>query len=139
MRKISLKRPAEPEIPTASTADIAFLLIIFFMLTTVFRTERGLKLLLPGAESTERILKRRNVAHIWLDKANRISINDNLLDMRGVTSVMAGKISGNPDLIAVIRADKESEYGRVNDILEALKDANVLKITFATEFEHKGR
>ncbi|MEO0114068.1 MAG: biopolymer transporter ExbD [candidate division WOR-3 bacterium] len=138
MKKISLKRPTEPEIPTASTADIAFLLIIFFMLTTVFRTERGLKINLPGAESTERILKRRNVAHVWLDRAGRISINDNLLDIKGVTAVMAGKFADNPDLIAEVRADKDSEYGKVNDILEALKDAGVLKVTFATEFERRG-
>jgi len=138
MKKISLKRPSEPEIPTASTADIAFLLIIFFMLTTVFRTERGLLINLPGAEATERILKRRNVAHIWLDRAGKISIDDNLLDLKGVTSEMAGKFADNPDLIAEVRADRDSEYGKVNDILEALKDAGVLKITFATEFERRG-
>lgn len=138
MKKLSLRRPSATDIPTASTADIAFLLIIFFMLTTVFRTERGLKLLLPEAESTERILKRRNVAHVWLDRSNRISINDNQLDIPGVSSVMAGKLSENPDLIAIIRADKDSEYGKVNDILEALKDVGALKITFATEFERGG-
>jgi len=135
MKKLSLRRASAADIPTASTADIAFLLIIFFMLTTVFRTEIGLKLLLPEAESTERILKRRNVAHVWLDRSNRISINDDLLDIRGVSSVMAGKLSDNPDLIAIIRADQDSEYGKVNDILEALKDVGALKITFATEFE----
>ncbi|MEO0082925.1 MAG: biopolymer transporter ExbD [candidate division WOR-3 bacterium] len=137
MKKISQLRRSEPEIPTASTADIAFLLIIFFMLTTVFRTEFGLKIALPTAEATERIMKRRNVAHIWLDKYNRISINDNLLDINGVISVSRDKLADNPDLIMVVRADKESEYGNVNDILEALKEAGALKVTFATEFEIK--
>lgn len=137
MKKITKTGATEPNIPTASTADIAFLLIIFFMLTTVFRTEQGLKITLPGAESTERILKRRNVAFVWLDKGGRTTINDNLLELKGVTSVMAGKFAENPDLIAVIRADREIEYGRVNDILEALKDAGVLKVTFATELERR--
>lgn len=137
MKRIAKLKRQETEIPTASTADIAFLLIIFFMLTTVFRTEFGLKLTLPTAEATERIMKRRNVAHIWLDKAGRTSINDNLLDINSVISVTSDKISDNPDLIMVVRADNEIEYGRVNDILEALKDAGALKITFATEFEKK--
>jgi biopolymer transport protein ExbD len=83
-------------------------------------------------------LKRRNVAHVWLDKTGRITINDNFLDLSGVTAVMAGKFADNPDLIAVVRADREVEYGKVNDILESLKDAGVLKVTFATEFERKG-
>ena len=82
-------------------------------------------------------MKRRNVAHIWLDKAGHTSINDNLLDINSVISVTSDKIADNPDLIMVVRADNEIEYGRVNDILEALKDAGALKITFATEFEKK--
>ncbi len=137
MKRIALVKKQDTEIPTASTADIAFLLIIFFMLTTVFRSEFGLKITLPTAEATERIMKRRNVAHVWLDKAGRTSINDNLLDIPSVISIARDKISDNPDLIMVVRADKESEYGRVNDVLEALKEASALKITFATEFEYK--
>lgn len=137
MRRITHLKKSENEIPTASTADIAFLLIIFFMLTTVFRTEFGLKLTLPSAEATERIMKRRNVAHVWLDKADQTSINDNLLDLNGVASVVSDKIADNPDLIMVLRADKEVQYGKVNDVLEALKQAGALKITFATEFEKK--
>ncbi|MEO0092455.1 MAG: biopolymer transporter ExbD [candidate division WOR-3 bacterium] len=137
MRRLKgFKRP-ENEIPTASTADVAFLLIIFFMLTTVFRTEFGLKITLPSAEATERIMKRRNVAHIWLDKAERISINDNLLDINSVIAAVRDKVADNPDLIMVVRADKEIQYGKVNDVLEALKEAGALKITFATEFEKR--
>ncbi len=137
MRKFTLKRPA-PEIPTASTADIAFLLIIFFMLTTVLRTEYGLKVNLPTAESTERILKRKNIVHIWVDKTSRISIDDNLLEVSGITTVMQQKILDNPELISEVLADKEVDYGRVNDILEALKEAGAFKILFATEYEEGG-
>ncbi|MEO0072506.1 MAG: biopolymer transporter ExbD [candidate division WOR-3 bacterium] len=134
MKRIQRLIRREPEITTASTSDIAFLLIIFFMLTTVFRTEVGLKLTLPKALATERILKRRNVAHVWLDRAGRISINDNLLDLNGVIAVTRGKLDDNPELIMVVRADEEVEYGKVSDILEALREAGALKITFATEF-----
>ncbi|MEO0102857.1 MAG: biopolymer transporter ExbD [candidate division WOR-3 bacterium] len=137
MRKFTLKRPA-PEIPTASTADIAFLLIIFFMLTTVLRTEYGLKVNLPGAESTERILKRKNIIHIWVDKTRRMSIDDNLLEISGVTTVMQQKVLDNPELISEVLADKEVDYGRVNDVLEALKEAGAFKILFATEYEEGG-
>ncbi|MCX7785374.1 MAG: biopolymer transporter ExbD [candidate division WOR-3 bacterium] len=137
MKRLKGFKRVENEIPTASTADVAFLLIIFFMLTTVFRTEFGLKITLPSAEATERIMKRRNVAHVWLDKAERISINDNLMDINSIVSVVRDKVADNPDLIMVVRADKEIQYGKVNDVLEALKEAGALKITFATEFEKK--
>jgi biopolymer transport protein ExbD len=137
MKRIAKIKQSDTEIPTSSQGDIAFLLIIFFMLTTVFRSEYGLKLVLPEAEATERIMKRRNVAHIWLDKADRMSINDNLLDMPSVTAIVRDKVADNADLIMVVRADKEAQYGKVNDVLEALKEAGALKVTFATEFEKK--
>ncbi|MCD6382704.1 MAG: biopolymer transporter ExbD, partial [Candidatus Hydrothermae bacterium] len=65
--KIRQKKEMKVVIPTASTSDIAFLLIIFFMLTTVFRKELGLKVTLPQAKRTERILKSRDVANIYID------------------------------------------------------------------------
>ncbi len=136
MRKFTLRRE-RPEIPTASTADIAFLLIIFFMLTTVLRTEYGLKISVPAAESTERILKKKNILHIWIDKTGRISIDDNLLELGSVTSIVQQKVADNPDLISEILADKGVDYGRVNDVLDFLKEAGSFKILFATEYEEE--
>lgn len=137
MRKFELRR-REAEIPTASTADIAFLLIIFFMLTTVLRTEYGLKVTVPPALSTERILKRRNIHHIWIDKTGRISIDDNFVEIDAIPSLMQRKVMENPELISEILADKAADYGVINDVLEALKEAGSFKVLFATEYEIGG-
>ena len=134
MKRIAHKRSSEPEIPTASTADVAFLLIIFFMVSTVFRQSRGLKITLPEAEATERILKRRNVASVWVDRTGKMTVDDNLVTPGIVTSVMAEKVIDNPDLVVTVQADREVNYGRVTDILEALKGARALKVRFATEY-----
>ncbi len=133
--RIAKREKKPPEIPTASVADVAFLLLIFFMVATVFRTEKGLFLTIPKAKATERILKRRNVAHIWLDRYHRISIDDNILSLPKVRMVMESKVKENPDLITVLRADQNVDYGAVNDLIETLKEATALKVTFATEFE----
>ncbi|MEO0081108.1 MAG: biopolymer transporter ExbD [candidate division WOR-3 bacterium] len=134
MRRIAHRRSSQPEIPTASTADVAFLLIIFFMVSTVFRQSRGLKITLPEAEATERILKRRNVASVWVDRTGKMTVDDNLVTPAIVTSVMAEKVIDNPDLVVTVQADRDVSYGYVTDILEALKDARALKVTFATEY-----
>lgn len=133
--RIAKRLKETPEIPTASTADVAFLLLIFFMVATVFRVEKGLLLTIPKAKATERILKRRNVAHIWLDRYHRISIDDNILTLSKARMVMESKVRENPDLITILRADQNVDYGTVNDLIETLKEANALKVTFATEFE----
>ena len=79
MRKSIIRRSTEmPDIPTASTADIAFLLILFFMVTTVFRPmSKSLDLKLPAARSTERIKLRKNVAHIFVDSKSMVYVDDN--------------------------------------------------------------
>jgi len=138
MSRIAARRPSRSEIPTASTGDIAFLLIIFFLVGTTFRAAQGLKVVLPNAQSTERIIKKRNTQNLWIDKTGRVSVNDNLVTIPAVTPVLTEKIIENPDLVVVLQADKEVPYGYVTDVLEALKLARALKVTFATNYEMGG-
>ena len=133
--RVKLKREMRVVIPTASMSDIAFLLIIFFMLTTVFRKEIGLKVILPQAKKTERILKSRNVSNIYIDKDNRISVEDHLVDPQRIVLIYKSKILENPALITQLKVDKRAKYGKVNDVLEALREARALWIVFATEFK----
>lgn len=135
MSRIATRRPASSEIPTASTGDIAFLLIIFFLVGTTFRAAQGLKVVLPDAMSTERIIKKRNVQNLWIDRTGRVSVNDNLVTIPSVTPILSEKIIENPDLVVVLQADKDVPYGYVTDVLEALKAARALKVTFATNYE----
>ncbi len=136
MRKSIVRRASRStEIPTASTADIAFLLILFFMVTTVFRaTSLHLKIQLPQAESTERILMRRNVTYVWVDNAGKIYIDDNVISGNMVSSRIAPKVWENPELITIMNIDETVNYETVDLILDQLKDAKAFRITFATEF-----
>jgi biopolymer transport protein ExbD len=138
MKRISKRKEEQPDIPTASTADIAFLLIIFFMVATTFRTGKGLKVSLPEAQMTERILKKRNTEAVWVDKTGRVSVDDNLVSMPTITAVLTEKVIENPELVVVLQADKDVPYGYVTDVLEALKDARALKVTFATGYRMGG-
>lgn len=138
MKRIGGRKVASPNIPTASTGDIAFLLIIFFMVATHFRTERGLKINLPQAEMTERILKRRNVAAVWVDATGRMTIQDNLVNPSMITAIISEKVIENPELVVLLQADKDVKYGFITDVLEALKDARAFKVTFATSYAKGG-
>jgi len=133
--RLRAKKEMRVAIPTASMSDIAFLLIIFFMLTTVFRKEMGLKIELPEAKKTERILKSRNVANIYIDKNGRISVDDRFMTPQRVRFAFKIKVTENPSLIAQIKADKKTPYGYVADILEALQEAQSFWVVFATEYE----
>jgi len=135
MRKSIIRRAGRKiEIPMSSTADIAFLLILFFMVTTVFRaTTLRLNYTLPKAKSTERILLRKNVAYVWVDVNNKVYVDDNVIREDMVASKMAPKIWDNPDLITILNVDQSVNYGTVDVILDQLKEAKAFRITFATD------
>jgi len=130
--KLQRKRQYKASIPTASMSDIAFLLIIFFMVVTVFRKARGLPVQLPTARTTERILKQRDLSYIWISKDGRISVDDNLVSPKKVSMIFRAKIQENPALVVSIKADKSTEYKHVYSVMEALREANALRIVFAT-------
>jgi len=138
MKRIAKRKSADTDIPTASQGDIAFLLIIFFMVGTTFRGSQGLKVVLPNALTTERILKKKNTENLWIDKTGRVSVSDNLMTIPSVTPTISEKIAENPDLVVVLQADKDVPYGYVTDVLEALKMARALKVTFATNYRMGG-
>jgi biopolymer transport protein ExbD len=79
------KSKTASEIPDSSLADIAFLLLIFFMVTTVFRRERPRNVEMPEAASTERVDERRqNIAHVWIEPDGTVFINDQIVPVPSV-------------------------------------------------------
>ncbi|MEO0074029.1 MAG: biopolymer transporter ExbD, partial [candidate division WOR-3 bacterium] len=66
-----MKTKSAPEIPTASTGDIAFLIIIFFMTTSIFGREKGLKVVLPEKGSEVRI-RSENVLPVAVNPAGQV-------------------------------------------------------------------
>lgn len=129
--KFVRREKRKAEIPTCSMADIAFLLIIFFMLTTVFRAEQGLRVTLPMAKATKK-LPSRNITHMWISADGVISIDDNIVKPMYVSSIMQRKISANPNLIVSILMDKEAMYGSLAETFEQLKIAQALKVSLST-------
>jgi biopolymer transport protein ExbD len=128
------KKKERAYIPTASMADIAFLLIVFFMVTTIFRVEKGIKVELPEATTTER-LPRRNVARVWVNEAGDISIDDRFMEVSEVEIVMAEKLYANPDMLVQLKGDTDSKYGDIAWVLEELRKAKAIKVSLASKEE----
>jgi biopolymer transport protein ExbD len=116
-------------IPTASMGDIVFLLLIFFMVTTVFKTEDGLPVNLPRAETGQE-LKRDLIANIYVDRRGRISINDKLVSAAQVGPLMRKKYFENPLTIVSFQTDDATRYRVMDDIMEELKKANAVRVSF---------
>jgi biopolymer transport protein ExbD len=118
-------------IPTSSMADIAFLLIVFFMVTTIFKMEQGLAITLPRSTAGEKIPKE-NVAHIWIDRTGIISIDDLVISVPDIDYMISAKLRENRGLIVSFNTDENAPYRVVNEAMERLKLANALRVTFTT-------
>jgi biopolymer transport protein ExbD len=136
---LNRKSKVASEIPDSSLADIAFLLLIFFMVTTVFRTERPRDVTMPDAGATERVdEKRRNIVHIWVEANGSIYMNDQLIPVQNVRPLAARLYEEtNRRLVVAIRADRAVPYSVINDITEQLRAASAVRVNFATEFEQR--
>jgi biopolymer transport protein ExbD len=113
--------------------DIAFLLLIFFMATTIFRLDEGLQIILPTAASTEDP-GREHVASV-IDRDGRISINNRIVAASEVEGVIKGTLLDAPDAVVSLNADQHAPYGVVSDVIDGLKNANAARLSFTSERE----
>lgn len=135
--KFARSQKITSKVPTSSMADIAFLLLIFFMTTTIFKMEDGLPVTLPRAETAQK-QKREKIMHIWIDAAGNISINDKLVNVDNIEAIMVNMLVEKPDLIVAFNADDRSPYGVVSDVMEELKQANAVRVSFTSDPERAG-
>jgi biopolymer transport protein ExbD len=127
----------ENHVPTSSMADIAFLLLIFFMVTTIFKMEDGLTITLPRAETAAK-QERERIMRVWIDAIGNISIQDKIVEVSQITDIMTSALSENPLLIVAFNADQRTPNGIVSDVMEQLKSANAVRVSFTADPERAG-
>ncbi|MEA1985887.1 MAG: biopolymer transporter ExbD [Candidatus Marinimicrobia bacterium] len=133
---MSLKRKndSKAEIPTSSMPDIIFMLLIFFMMTTVLRTFEGLDVVLPKARQISAVdVGKRHVAYIFVGRDGTISIDDKLVKPTDVSKAIYSKRDGDPKLVVSLRADQKVEMSRISSIHEELRKASALKLNYSSK------
>jgi biopolymer transport protein ExbD len=130
----------EAVIPTASMADIAFLLIIFFMLTMTFEVDKT-RVDLPSTMVRMEVPKK--AAYISVNEAGQIKVSTGeelsvpVSSTEDVLSFAAGVVASNPGKEFVIKADEEVPYRVIDGIIDALKRARVEVIYLLSGAEGK--
>jgi biopolymer transport protein ExbD len=131
----------EAVIPTASMADIAFLLIIFFMLTMTFEVDKT-RVTLP--ETLVRLEIPKKAAFISVNEAGAIKVSSgeelsvSVSSPEEVLTFAAGVVSRNPGKEFVIKADEEVPYRTIDGVIDALKRAQVEVIYLLSSAEAEG-
>ncbi|MCF7801537.1 MAG: biopolymer transporter ExbD [Candidatus Marinimicrobia bacterium] len=131
--KLKQKTKVAAGIPTASLPDIIFMLLIFFMVVTVLRQYQGLKLILPEAKKISKLEGKRHVTNIWITKEGIISIDDRIMEMSQVRTIMYDKRVNDPQLTTSLKADRQAEMKLITGIHQELREADALKINYSAK------
>lgn len=132
------KKGALGEITMASTSDVAFLLLIFFIVTTIFAAEQGLTLVLPGkqkeADDTVRVAEK-NIATIFVQADNSITLDKRPITVNHIKRAIEDRLLANPKLVVVLKVHPDADYGRMVACLDELRLANANKVSLKTAEE----
>jgi biopolymer transport protein ExbD len=131
-------RPLAPAIPTATMADIAFLLIVFFMVTTAFSLDRT-PMELPETREQQQVPKGAAIISITRDAAFRFSAGEQDTQPVAGPDELGGAIrsvtGGNSLHPFVIKADRNVPYRVIDEVLEQLRLAGAENVALLSRGE----
>jgi len=128
------KSKVSDEVPTSSMADIAFLLLIFFLVTTTFPKDKGLSIVLPEPGETAEV-SQKNILHLIIQPNGIVDVkrgeSQQIQQMRPreIEGLWRQEVTANPNLIAAVKTHPDASYKFMMDVLDALKTANAERIS----------
>ena len=124
-RRLSLEKG---QLDIAPLIDVVFLLLIFFMLTSSFIFQPGIKINLPKALTSE-VIHRENLIIVITDKGS-LHINDRLIDGEELSSRL--EIARKEAKPILIKADRKASLGKVVEVWDLCRAGGIEKINIAT-------
>ncbi len=117
-------------IPTSSMADIAFLLLIFFLVTTTIDMDKGLGMVLP-AEGEEMEISKKNILNCLINSTGNVLLGGDGIEIRDLSKAVRQKLVENDKLIISVKAHKSTSYHDYIAVIDQLKRANATRISIA--------
>ncbi|MDT8368976.1 MAG: biopolymer transporter ExbD [Longimicrobiales bacterium] len=139
MAVLQKKSKVSDEIPSSSMADIAFLLLIFFLVTTVFPKDKGLAIVLPEPNAEEQEINPKNLMFFLVQPNGQIDVKRGeseqiqVITAQQVEGVWRTDFAQNANLIAVVQTHPESAYRHMINVLDALQSAGADKISLQVQ------
>jgi biopolymer transport protein ExbD len=125
---------AAPNIPTASTGDIAFLILIFFMSTSMFAKEKGLKIVLPEQSEAPTPIPPQNVLLVNVLPKGEVMVGTALeqpvvIAIPQLREELERRLAANKDLAVSFRVSRRAPYRVMVDVFDQLKMAKAERVS----------
>jgi len=130
--KILKRRHPHPEIPLVSTADISFLLLIFFLSTTIFATQRGISLELPRPGDLPLVLSPAKTALLSVSADQSVTLDGVVVPMETLGHAIQLKLREKPDLTLILTIDPAAPYAALVGALDQVKLAGARQVSIQT-------
>ena len=127
---IKKRKNQEVVIPTSSLADIAFLLLIFFLVSTTINSDKGIGLVLPPVGSTKPVPKK-NICNVLINASGQVLMGGEQIQIPLIKEEARRRITENPNLIFSVKTARETLYNTYIEVLDQLKLAGARKISIA--------
>ena len=118
--KMQIKRP-DDTIPTSSMADIAFLLIIYFMVTTTFAATRGPDFALPKDDDSPPIIEKEDSVLIEIQPNGQLMVDGSPKELDEILDYLEPKLQRNPKKPVIIKPHTEAPYGYMVEVFDVLR------------------
>jgi biopolymer transport protein ExbD len=131
--KIVKRRHPHPEIPLVSTADVSFLLLIFFLSTTIFATQRGISLELPRPGEPPLVVTEGATARAVVAQDQSVTLDGVPVPMTSLGDAVRSKLRDRPELLLVISVDARAPYASMVAALDQVKQAGARRVSIQTQ------
>ena len=114
-----------------SLIDIVFMLLIYFMLTTNFMVDEGIKIKLPQARASAP--QKSEEITVYVDKEGQAWLNEKQIPHDQLFTRLKEKIAGDTDRLVIVKADRSVMLNKAVKVMDIAKAAGAAKLCLATE------
>jgi len=130
-------KPGRPEITMAPLVDIVFLLLIFFMVTTVFPENDGIPIEKPLSENTVSLADRKFV--LKLDQLGQVYYKDQIINIEDIKRLVKRELTLDQNISVIVHADKRSTTEELIKVIDAAKSGGAKSLGIATDIKHENQ
>jgi biopolymer transport protein ExbD len=118
--------------------DVVFQLIIFFVLTTTFARDQGVKVRLPAADAAA-VERQATDVLIVIPKDGAIVVDSHATDLPSLERHLRARARSAPETLVIIHADEAVPHGRVVRVMDVARDAGLERLAIGTRPEAGSR
>ena len=120
------------EVNSSSMADIAFLLLVFFLVTTTISMDKGINIILP-ADGSEKEVDKNNLVNIAMNDQGKILVDDSPKLLSEIKLLAEKRMAANPKIIFSVSTHQRTKYQDYVSLLDELKKAKATRISIANQ------